>query len=188
MNAYKVIEPLLSADGGRTSPFPPLDSEGRSVALISDNTQIDLLADSTADPDERDSLFFSLSMPLLTLEGADPRTQLAFLWNLAEKSTPGYLPPGYLLFANNEDMLVFLGGQFSAQGLELGLLETLTDEFYRYGQVLRESLTDLLQTLAEASPAPGSAVSPVSGTASEQSSSADPNEIDFIINQQMLRV
>jgi hypothetical protein len=113
-----------------------------------------------ADPDDPESLFFSLSMPLLTLEGADESSQLAFLWHLTETSAAGALPPGYLFFGDWEEMSISLGAQFSAQGLELGTLENIVDEFYRYGQVLRESLVTRLEAIVsgQAPASPDSAV------------------------------
>jgi hypothetical protein len=143
MNAYEILEPLLR-QGGSAALFPPLDDEGLSLALVANDAPIEL----ACEPDEPDSLFFSLSMPLLSLEGAGPGAQLAFFWHLAETSAPGALPPGYVVFGDWEALSVSLGGQFSAQGLELGLLETLTEEFYRFGRALRESLAERLEAFA----------------------------------------
>jgi hypothetical protein len=140
MNAYEIIEPLLR-DGGPSALFPPLNGDGSSVALLGHDLMIVL----DAPPEQEGSTTFGLSMPLLSLEGADDGVQKAFLWYLAEASAPGALPPGYVLYADREDDSVSLGGQFSAAGLEAGTLETLADEFQRYGQVLRAELVERLQ-------------------------------------------
>jgi hypothetical protein len=142
MNAYEIIEPILR-DGGPSALFPPLDDEGSSVALLGH----DLMVVLTAPRDQEDSTVFGLSMPLLSLDGADDDVQQAFLWYLAEASAPGALPPGYVLYADREDDSVSLGGQFSAVGIEAGIIETLADEFQRYGQVLRAELVERLQNL-----------------------------------------
>jgi hypothetical protein len=72
---------------------------------------------------------------------------------MAKAQTPSALPPGYFLYADWEDLSVSLGGQFLAEGLELGTLETIADEFYRVSQVLKAKFQELLTTLAENGPA-----------------------------------
>jgi hypothetical protein len=141
-NADEIIDPILR-DGGPSALFPPLDGDGTSVALLGHDLMIVL----TAPTERADSTIFGMTMPLLTLQGAGDDVRLAFLWYLTQASAPGALPPGYVLYADSEDDSVSLGGQFSADGLEAGTLETLADEFQRYGQVLRAELVERLQTL-----------------------------------------
>jgi hypothetical protein len=142
MNAYEILEPLLRG-GGPSALFPPLDGDGASVAVLGRDLMIVL----EAPPEREDSAVFGLSMPLLSLQGADDDVRLAFLWRLAEASAPGALPPGYVLYADREDDSVSLGGQFSALGIGAGTLETLADEFQRWGQVLRAELAERLKAL-----------------------------------------
>ncbi|MDR2368499.1 MAG: hypothetical protein LBF58_10425 [Deltaproteobacteria bacterium] len=123
--------------------FPPLDGDGISVLSVASDALITLWAH----PDEEESVFFNLSMPLLSLMGTSESVQAAFLWDLLKGMAPGALPPGYVVFQGDEDFSVYLGGQFSAAGLERATLENLTDEFYRLGQVLREDFTARLEGL-----------------------------------------
>jgi hypothetical protein len=173
MNAHEIIEALLAKDGGPSALFPPLDDEGRSVRAIGPDSMVVIWAD----PDESDSPLFSLEMPLLSLEGAEDSVQLEFLWFLSRESTPGILPPGHVLFATRDDMMVSLGGRFSALGLEAGTLETLVDEFQRVGQVLREILTDTLETFASMG------LAPIGGPAPAASES-----LEIPLNRPMIRV
>jgi hypothetical protein len=149
MNAYGTIAALLKP-GGPTALFPPLSEEGQSLAPFGHDAMVYL----ATDPASPDSHHFGLATPLLSLSGADEPTQLAFLWRLAQAQTPGALPPGYVLFADWEDLSVSLGGQFLADGLELGTLETVADEFYRLSQVLKAQFIELLKALTENAPAP----------------------------------
>ena len=144
MNAYEILRDLLAAPGQTAPVFGPLDDEGQSLFLAANMTPIRL----SADPEDEDSLWFSLSAPLLSLEGAGYDLQLNFLWRVYDESGPGALPPGYSFFSNSEDLALYLGARLPAQGLALGSLETMTDEFYRMVQVLRAELTDRLTSQA----------------------------------------
>ncbi|MDR2442227.1 MAG: hypothetical protein LBE31_01745 [Deltaproteobacteria bacterium] len=176
MNAHEIIGALLSKDSGKAALFSPLDENGLSVMITGHDSAITLIAS----PEETESLYFSLVAPLLTLEGANANAQFAFLWHLAAESAPGALPPGYVLFADSEDLSVYLGAQFSAQGLEIATLETLADEVFRYAQVVRENLIDVLQDLS-------------SMDLSQQSDQqigqiAGESTLQIPLNQEMLRV
>ncbi|MDR2301904.1 MAG: hypothetical protein LBF38_07695 [Deltaproteobacteria bacterium] len=142
MNANEIITAILDKAGNAL--FPPLDGDGIGVLSVAPDALITLWAD----PDESESVFFNLSMPLLSLEGASEAVQAEFLWDLLKDLAPGSLPPGYVIFNGDEDYSIYLGGQFSAAGLELATLENLVDEFYRLGQVLREDFTARLEGLA----------------------------------------
>jgi hypothetical protein len=140
MNAYEIISKLLAAGEERSRLFPPLDDDGRSIFVADSQTLIVL----DAPPDAEDDLYFSLSSPLLSLQGADEDVQLTFLWHLAEASAPWALPPGHALFGDSENLSIHLGCRFPATGLELAALETHADSFYRLAQALTEELSERL--------------------------------------------
>ncbi|MDR2387929.1 MAG: hypothetical protein LBE80_10155 [Deltaproteobacteria bacterium] len=148
MNANEILTSILDKAEGKSSFFPPLDGDGISLSSVGSEALITLWAD----PDDTESLFFNLSMPLLSLSGASESIQASFLWELLKDLAPGALPPGYLIFNGDEDFSIYLGGQFSALGLELATLENLTDQFYRLGQVLREEFSGRLEALVAAAP------------------------------------
>ena len=144
MNAHEVVSSLLAAEPERTRLFPPLDDEGRSVFVADSKTLVVL----DAPPEAEDDLHFTLSSPLLSLEGADEDVQLAFLWELAEAGSPWALPPGHVLFGESDNLSIHLGGRFPAAGLSPAALENLVDSFYRLALTLREELSGRLVVLS----------------------------------------
>ncbi|MDR1647128.1 MAG: hypothetical protein LBR88_03705 [Zoogloeaceae bacterium] len=151
MNAHTQLQNLLTTQAERSGLFPPLDGDGHSVLLLDRENAIHLYAE----PEEQDAVFFVLYMPLISVQGAGEAAQLRLLWQVAEANAAGALPPAYALFGEADALVIYLGGQFSSEHLEIGVLETLTDEFSRLGQVLRDRL---MRVLEEAAPA-GSPVS-----------------------------
>ena len=142
MNAYDIVSNLLAADQARPRLFPPLDGDGRAVYVADSRTVIVL------DAFPEDDLHFSLSSPLLSLQGAGPDLQLDFLWELMRATALGALPPGHVLFGDSNNLSIHLGARFPAANLELAVLETLTDSFYRLAQALREELSERLIALS----------------------------------------
>jgi hypothetical protein len=144
MNAHTRLQGLLTAHAERAALFPPLDGDGHSALALDRESVIHLYADP-----EDEAVSFVLYMPLLSLQGAGEAAQLTVLWQVAEENAAGALPPSHALFGDAGEQAIHLGGQFSAEHLEVGALETLTDEFFRLGQVLRDRLR---YALAEAEP------------------------------------
>jgi hypothetical protein len=147
MNAHTRLQELLTAQEERGALFPPLDGDGHSALTLDRESVIHLYA-----APEDDTVSFALYMPLLSLQGADEATQLRVLWQMAEENAAGALPAGYALFGEADALAIYLGGQFSAEHLEIGALETRTDEFFRLGQVLRDRLVHVLEENASSAP------------------------------------
>ncbi|MDR2452718.1 MAG: hypothetical protein LBE85_13380 [Candidatus Accumulibacter sp.] len=152
MNAHARLQDLLTAHAERSAPFPPLDGDGHSALLLDRESVIHLYAD----PEDPEAASFVLYMPLLSLRGTDDAAQTRMLWRVAEANAAGALPPAYALFGDADALAIYLGGQFSSERLEIGALETLTDEFFRLGQVLRDRLVRALEeeVAPASSPAP----------------------------------
>ena len=108
MTAYETISEFIAS--GRGAGFDALDGEGHGLSAADPTLPVNMYAD----PEDVEGAPFVLYAPLLSLAGADEKTQNAFLWRLAHRNTAGYLPLGYSLFADPENLGIYLGAQFSS--------------------------------------------------------------------------
>jgi hypothetical protein len=141
MNAHTQLQELLTAHAEQSGLFLPLDGDGHSALTMDRENIIHLYAN----PEDPEAVSFVLYMPLLSLQWMEEARQLDMLWQVAEANAAGALPPAYALFGDADAQAIYLGGQFSAERLDIGVLETLIDEFFRLGQVLRDRLASALK-------------------------------------------
>jgi hypothetical protein len=156
MTAYETISGFIAS--GRGAGFDALDGEGHGVSAADPGLPVNIYAD----PGDGEGDPFVLYVPLLSLVGADEKTQNAFLWRLAYRNTVGSLPLGHSLFADPEDLGIYLGAQFSPERLEAPVFEAAAAAFADLARYLRGELGDFLQEAAKGgdagAPSPGAPV------------------------------
>jgi hypothetical protein len=149
LNSYSALKRATAESGHH---FSPLNEAGWSSWEATDSLSVQLL---TPDPSQENAPErFYLFCSLVSLVGFSKEATLALCRKALELNLPGRLPLGLSLFHLDQEVSLYLGGQYDSNGLDGAGLSALADDFVRCCLQVKSQLADLS---AKLTPATGAA-------------------------------